>query len=70
MNQNILRLPQVVTRTGLSRSSIYRQLADGCFPKPIALGPRAVGWLEQDIDQWIDDRAPASAPLSDKVKPW
>ena len=51
-----LRRKQVETRTGLSRSSIYQYMKDGMFPKPVPLGPRAVGWLESDVSQWIDAR--------------
>lgn len=53
-NKIILRLDSVLTRTGLSRSSIYNQINQGIFPKPVALGPRAVGWRESDINDWID----------------
>ncbi len=49
----ILRLPAVMARTGLSRSTIYEQIAKRQFPKPIKLGPRAVGWIESDITEWI-----------------
>ncbi|RZU46826.1 AlpA family transcriptional regulator [Fluviicoccus keumensis] len=52
----ILRRKQVEQRIGLSRSSIYNAMRDGTFPKPISLGARAVGWLETDIQAWIDAR--------------
>lgn len=52
----ILRLPEVRARVGLSRSTIYALLARGAFPKPIALGARAVGWLSDEVDLWISDR--------------
>ena len=52
----ILRLPAVKSRTGLSRSTIYLRMATGNFPKPVALGRRAVGWLSSEIDQWIEDQ--------------
>ena len=52
----ILKLPEVIQKTTLCRSSIYNFIAANTFPKQISLGPRAVGWLESDIDQWIDDR--------------
>ena len=52
----ILRLPAVKSRTGLSRSTIYLRMATGNFPKPVALGRRAVGWLSSDIDHWIDQQ--------------
>ncbi|MDD9891487.1 MAG: AlpA family transcriptional regulator [Gammaproteobacteria bacterium] len=56
MTHTILRLPTVLNRTGLSRSSIYLRISNGEFPKPISLGGRAVGWLESDINQWLADR--------------
>ena len=52
----ILRRKQVENRTGLSRSTIYLRLQEGTFPKPISLGPRAVGWLENEIDEWLAER--------------
>ena len=52
----ILRLPEVISRTGLSRSSIYLRIANNTFPKSISLGGRAVGWLEQDVDKWIIEK--------------
>jgi prophage regulatory protein len=58
--RSVVRLPQVKAQTGLSRSTIYQLMADGNFPKSIALGPRAVGWLASDIDDWIDARIAAS----------
>ncbi len=48
-----LRRKQVETRTGLSRSTIYQYIKDGVFPKSVPLGPRAVGWLESDVSEWI-----------------
>jgi len=61
MNQNhILRLPQVKQRTGLSRSTIYSFIKDGRFKAPISLGARAVGWLESDVSEFIEERIKAS----------
>ena len=51
-----LRLPEVMARTGLSRSTIYVRVAAGCFPRPVALGSRAVGWIEAEIEQWVAER--------------
>jgi len=59
---SILRRPQVEARTGLSRSTIYARIQDGTFPRPILLGSRAVGWLEHEIDDWLDQRLKASRP--------
>ena len=56
MKHKILRLPEVKEFTGLSRSSIYLRMANRNFPKSISLGGRAVGWLESDIQKWLEDR--------------
>ncbi len=55
-NRRILRLPEVIERTGLSRSSIYSFIQKNTFPKQISLGEKAVGWLEADIDLWIEHK--------------
>jgi len=49
----VLRLPEVMARVGLCRASIYKQMASGSFPKSIAIGIRARGWVESEIDTWI-----------------
>jgi prophage regulatory protein len=56
MTETILRLPAVKARTGLSRSTIYLRVSEGAFPKPINLGPRAVGWIESEIESWLAAR--------------
>ena len=53
---SILRRKQVEQRTGLSRSTIYLRIQAGTFPKPINLGARAVGWLENEIDAWLVEK--------------
>jgi prophage regulatory protein len=57
---NVLRLPQVKIKVGLSRSSIYAAVAQGKFPNPIRLGARAVGWLESDVDEWVSQQVELS----------
>lgn len=52
----ILRLTQVKEMTGLSRSTIYSKIKNNEFPKQINLGPRIVGWLEEEIEQWLITR--------------
>jgi len=52
----ILRLPGVKTRTGLSRSTIYLRISEGTFPKPVSLGGRAVGWIEAEVENWLEQR--------------
>jgi prophage regulatory protein len=56
----ILRLPDVKRNTGLSRSTIYLRISQGTFPKPVSLGGRAVGWLEAEIQEWLQRRIDAS----------
>lgn len=56
MSKSFLRLPEVKKRTGFSRSSIYLKVSKGLFPKPISLAPRTVGWIESEIDEWIEER--------------
>ena len=53
----VLRLPDVLDRVGKSKASIYRDEAAGRFPKRIALGANSVGWLETEIDSWIEAKA-------------
>lgn len=56
MNNKILRLPVVIDKTGLCRSAIYAHIAEGNFPKQINLNSRSVGWLESEINVWIERR--------------
>lgn len=55
----ILKLPQVVERTGLGRSMIYEMVKRGEFPAPVKLSVRSVGWLESAVDAWIESRPEA-----------
>ena len=61
--QVILRRTQVQARTGISRSGIYQKMADGEFPQSSSLGPRAVGWLESSINDWIQSRIALSSKV-------
>lgn len=60
MTHTILRLPAVKARTGLSRSTIYLRIAEGDFPKSIRLGGRAVGWIESEIQAWVQQQIDAA----------
>ena len=61
-----IRLPEVMSRTGYGRTSIYRKMEDGSLPKSLKLGgppkdpnefdSRAVAWVEDEINHWIEDR--------------
>ncbi len=61
---NILRLPAVKTRTGLSRSTIYLRISENIFPRSISLGGRAVGWVESEIDEWLEQQIETSRKAS------
>jgi prophage regulatory protein len=64
--KRFIRLPEVMSRTGYGRSSIYRKMDDGSFPKSLKLGgapkdpnefdSRAIAWIEEEVDQWIESR--------------
>jgi prophage regulatory protein len=56
----ILRRKQVEQRTGLSRSTINLRAAQGDFPKAVSLGARAVGWLESEVEEWLNSRVQLS----------
>lgn len=58
--KSISRNKRVRQRTGLSNSAMYEAIKDGEFPAPIRLGARAVGWLDEEIDAWIEARIAAS----------
>lgn len=52
----LLRLPAVMERCALGRSSIYAGVRNGTFAKPVRLSTRAVAWREEEIDRWVSER--------------
>ena len=58
-SDKLLRLPEVLNATGLSKSTIYARISEGTFPKQIPLGPRIVVWVESDIQKWIAEQVSA-----------
>ena len=66
LKNRLIRLPEVLSRTGYGRTSIYRKMDEGTFPKSLKLGgpledsgkfdSRAIAWIEDEVDQWIQDR--------------
>lgn len=58
-HQTLLRMPDVLSRTGMSRSGIYNLVAVGKFPKPVKLGERAAAWIASEVDAWIAERIAA-----------
>src|SRR4029078_13687663 len=70
----ILRLPQVVEATGETRSTIYKRISEGEFPRPVKLGAKSVGWVEAEIAGYNEARiaardAGAAQCLPSKTKP-
>lgn len=59
----LLKRPDVRKRTTLSDSALYRLIEKGEFPRPINLGPRAVAWIEEEVNAWINSRIEASREL-------
>ncbi len=61
----VIRLPKVLQMTGLCRSTIYQLEAEEKFPRRVQLAPRAVGWVEHEIQGWlakrIEDRGRSAA---------
>ncbi len=53
--ERILRLKAVLERTGLSRSTLYRKIHQGSFPRQIRIAARCAGWRETAISRWLDD---------------
>lgn len=59
-DRRFLRLENVKAKVGYGRSAIYEKVKAGEFPKPYPLGARAVGWLADDIEEWIETRIRAA----------
>lgn len=53
MKTKFLRLADVIERTGLGRSTIYKLMTENDFPNSVSLGARSVAWVEQEIEDWI-----------------
>ncbi len=65
MTNTILRLPAVKARVSLSRSTIYLRISEGSFPKSISLGGRAVGWIESEVNDWLNQQIETSRKTKD-----
>ncbi len=55
----ILRLPDVMSRLRISRSSLYAKIQRGEFPRPVELGPNSRGWIEAEISEWLASKLAA-----------
>ncbi len=54
MEDRLMRLQEVLEMCSISRSELYRQIADGRFPRPVKVGLRAVRWWQSEVDDWRD----------------
>jgi len=64
----LVRLPEVIKKTGLARTTIYVLIAEGKFPKPINLTRRSVAWLSSEIDSWIEEKVKLRCKRTNEVK--
>lgn len=62
----MLRLKQVMEKTGLGRTSIYELGKTGKFPEKVKLGARAVSWVEDEVNKWLEERVAASRKTGSK----
>lgn len=70
MSIRLIRRPEVLRRTSLNTSTLYEQMDQGTFPRPTRIGPRAVAWVEDEVDDWISRRvAERGAPMPNHNEP-
>lgn len=50
---SILRIKGVMKRTGLTRPTLYRKIAEGTFPRQIHISTNCIGWRESEVDEWL-----------------
>ena len=67
INTRILRWPEVQKRVGICRSHAHQLIAKNQFPAQIKLGPRASGWIESEIETWLENRIAQSRSDSEAV---
>ena len=66
-SDRILRLKSVLDRTGLTRSTLYRKMERGCFPRQLKLSARCAGWRESAVSEWM--RNPMFYSVDDQPLP-
>ena len=52
----LISMKELMHKTSLARSTIYKYLSEGNFPKSVSLGPNKVAWLESEVDEWIEEK--------------
>ena len=67
----IIRLREVLDVTGLARSTVYKCIEEDTFPRPVPLGGRSVGWVEEEVQEWVLARVEErDASNSDLMSGW
>lgn len=59
---SMLRMPQVIALTGLSRMTVYRMESRGQFPRRVQLSPNSIGWRKNEVDVWLESRPNVALP--------
>lgn len=54
-SERILRIKEVMARTGLKRTTLYAKIAQGTFPRQLQISERCAGWRQSDIEKWLRD---------------
>lgn len=54
-HDRIIRMKTVLARTGLSRTTLYRKMGEGTFPRQVKISVHGAGWRESAVNRWIDD---------------
>jgi len=62
MKNSLIRLHEVLDRTGYSKAWIYALMSKGKFPQSVKIGTRAIAFIESEIDEWIEQRIAESRP--------
>jgi predicted DNA-binding transcriptional regulator AlpA len=57
-----MRIREVLQLCGLSRATLYREIKLHAFPAPVKLSARSVGWLQDDVVQWLEKRVAQRGP--------
>ena len=55
-SQSLIRMSEVLRRTGYGKAWVYRLISKGNFPHPIKIGSRSIAFIESEIDEWINQR--------------
>ncbi len=63
----IIRLPEVMTRTGLKRTTLYRLIKLRAFPAQVAMSPNCVGWYLSEVEAWIADPTGYAPPFCSRI---